>query len=55
MKFKKTISTLAVVAVAGALSAASWPDKKPVYMLSTNSAVTLNPIATTGEIGRAHV
>ncbi len=50
MKFKKTISTLAVVAVAGTLTAASWPDKKPVYMISTNPAVSLMPIATTGDV-----
>ena len=50
MNFKRTISTLAVVAVAGSLSAASWPEKKPIYMISTNEAAVLNPIATTGDV-----
>ena len=50
MNFKRIISTLAVVAVAGSLGAASWPEKKPIYMISTNEAAVLNPIATTGDV-----
>ena len=50
MKLKKIIASVTVLAAAGTLSAATWPDKKPIYMISTNSAVTLTPIATTGDV-----
>jgi len=49
MKLKKIIAAVSVIAAAGTLTAASWPDKKPIYMISANEAVTLTPIATTGD------
>ena len=49
MKLKKSIIALVAIALVGSLSAASWPTKKPIYMISTNSAVSLTPIATTGD------
>jgi len=49
MKLTKSVAIVAAVAVAGSLTAATWPTKKPIYMISTNSAVSLTPIATTGD------
>jgi secreted PhoX family phosphatase len=49
MKLKKSIIALVAIALVGSLSAATWPTKKPIYMISTNSAVSLTPIATTGD------
>ena len=49
MKLKKLIIAVVAIALVGSLSAATWPTKKPIYMISTNSAVSLNPIATTGD------
>jgi ABC-type dipeptide/oligopeptide/nickel transport system ATPase component len=50
MKLTKSVAVIAAVAVAGSLTAATWPTKKPVYMISANSAVSLNPIVTTGDV-----
>ena len=50
MKLKKSIVAVVVVALVASLSAATWPTKKPIYMISANSAVSLNPIATTGDV-----
>lgn len=47
---KKLTAVIGVGALALSLSAASWPTDKPIYLLSKNDAVTLNPIATTGDI-----
>ena len=49
MKLKKSIIAIVAIALVGTLSAAAWPTKKPIYMISTNSAVSLTPIATTGD------
>jgi hypothetical protein len=49
MKLTKSVAAVAAVAIAGSLTAATWPTKKPIYMISTNSAVSLTPIATTGD------
>ena len=49
MKLKKSIGAVVAIALVGSLSAASWPAKKPIYMISTSSAVSLKPIATTGD------
>jgi len=49
MKLKKSIMAIVAIALVGTLSAAAWPTKKPIYMISTNSAVSLTPIATTGD------
>ena len=49
MKLKKSIIAIVAIALVGSLSAATWPTKKPIYMISTNSAVSINPIATTGD------
>ena len=50
MKLKKSIVAVVAIALVGFLSAATWPTKKPIYMISANSAVSLNPIATTGDV-----
>ena len=50
MKLTKSVAVIAAVAVAGSLTAATWPTKKPIYMISANSAVSLNPIVTTGDV-----
>ncbi|MEI7541294.1 MAG: alkaline phosphatase PhoX [Actinomycetes bacterium] len=50
MSFKKVVAFIALFLTVGSLTAATWPDKKPVYMISTNSAVSLQPIATTGDV-----
>lgn len=50
MKLKKSIVAVVAVALVASLSAATWPTKKPIYMISANSAVSLNPIATTGDV-----
>jgi len=50
MKLKKSIVAVVAIALVGSLSAATWPTKKPIYMISANSAVSLNPIATTGDV-----
>ena len=44
------MASVAAVAAVISLTAASWPDTKPIYMLSDNEAVELNPIGTTGDI-----
>jgi len=46
----KIVASVAAVAAVISLTAASWPDTKPIYMLSDNEAVELNPIGTTGDI-----
>ena len=50
MKLSKSLAVVAAIAVAGSLTAATWPTKKPIYMISSNSAVSLNPIVTTGDV-----
>jgi hypothetical protein len=50
MKLKKSIVAVIAIALVGSLSAATWPTKKPIYMISANSAVSLNPIVTTGDV-----
>ena len=47
---KKIIAAFAGLAVVGlGTTAATWPTNKPVYVLSTNNAVELTPLATTGD------
>ena len=50
MKTKKTLVAVLSIALVATLSAATWPTKKPIYMISANSAVSLNPIVTTGDV-----
>ena len=50
MKLTKSVAVVAAIAVAGSLTAATWPTKKPIYLISANSAVSLNPIVTTGDV-----
>ena len=47
---KKLVASIAAVAAVVSLTAASWPATKPIYMLSDNAAVEINPIGTTGDI-----
>jgi hypothetical protein len=47
---KKVAASIAAVAAVISLTAASWPDNKPIYLLSENEAVAVNPIGTTGDI-----
>ena len=47
---KKVAASIAAVAAVISLTAASWPDNKPIYLLSDNEAVAVNPIGTTGDI-----
>ena len=47
---KKLVASIAAVAAVISLTAASWPDNKPIYLLSENEAVAVNPIGTTGDI-----
>jgi hypothetical protein len=47
---KKLVASIAAVAAVISLTAASWPDNKPIYLLSDNEAVAINPIGTTGDI-----
>jgi len=47
---KKVVASIAAVAAVVSLTAASWPSKKPIYLLSDNAAVAINPIGTTGDI-----
>ena len=47
---KKLVASIAAVAAVVSLTAASWPDRKPIYLLSDNAAVEINPIGTTGDI-----
>ena len=44
------MASIAAVAAVISLTAASWPDNKPIYLLSDNEAVAINPIGTTGDI-----
>jgi len=46
----KVAASIAAVAAVISLTAASWPDNKPIYLLSENEAVAVNPIGTTGDI-----
>lgn len=50
MKTKKTLVAILSIALVATLSAATWPTKKPIYMISANSAVSINPIVTTGDV-----
>jgi len=50
MKLTKSVAVVAAIAVAGSVTAATWPTKKPIYLISANSAVSLNPIITTGDV-----
>ena len=50
MSLKKIGGGILSIAIVISLTAAAWPTNKPVYLVSTNDAVDLNPIATTGDI-----
>jgi secreted PhoX family phosphatase len=50
LKARNVIAGVVAVAAAVSLTAASWPVNKPIYVVSTNDAVEINPIATTGDI-----
>ena len=45
---KKTVAVAAVLAFGGTIAAQAI-GSKPVYLLSANPAVTIDPIATTGD------
>ncbi|MCX6451241.1 MAG: DUF839 domain-containing protein [Actinobacteria bacterium] len=47
---KKVVAPVAAIAVVISLTAAAWPTNKPIYVISTNDAVSINPIATTGDV-----
>ena len=47
---KKALALAITGSVALSLTAAAWPTGKPIYMVSKNEAVEINPIATTGDI-----
>lgn len=47
---EKVVGSLAAVAVVISLTAAAWPTQKPIYLVSDNAAVAINPIGTTGDI-----
>ena len=50
MFLKKTIAAIAAGAAVVSLSAASWPTDKPIYVISKSPAVSITPIATTGDV-----
>ena len=50
MSIKKIVGALTAGVAVISLSAASWPADKPIYVLSSNPAVTVDPIATTGDL-----
>ena len=47
---KKVVASIAAVAAVISMTAAAWPESKPIYLLSENEAVAVNPIGTTGDI-----
>ena len=49
MVYKKITAAVLFSAVAISLTAAAWPTDKPIYVVSKNEAVSINPIATTGD------
>lgn len=50
MILKKTFAVIAAGAAVISLSAASWPTDKPIYVISKSPAVSITPIATTGDV-----
>jgi len=49
LKHKKIAAAAVSLAAVISLSAAAWPTDKPIYLVSANDEVTINPIATTGD------